>query len=143
VPVLTDVQSPILLDTCAVIWVVEDAISAAAAECLDAAERASVGVYISPITAWELGLLAARGKLTSPLSPQRLFARVLDVPHVHLADMAPEVLILSSFLPGSPPRDPADRILAATAREYGYRLMTRDRVLLDYAKQGHIQAVLC
>jgi len=136
-------QSPILLDTCAVIWVVEDAISATASQCLDAVERAGIGVHISPITAWELGLLAARGKLTSPMSPQRLFARILAAPHVHLADMPPEVLILSSFLPGLPPRDPADRILVATAREYGYRLMTRDRVLLDYAKQGYIQAVVC
>ena len=57
--------------------------------------------------------------------------------------MPPELLILSSFLPGSPPRDPADRILAATAREFGYVLMTRDRLLLDYADQGHVRALSC
>ena len=57
--------------------------------------------------------------------------------------MGPEVLIASSFLPDTPPRDPVDRILAATAREYGYRLMTRDRPLLDYATQEHVQALAC
>jgi len=62
---------------------------------------------------------------------------------VRLADMSPDVLIASSFLPGTPPRDPADRILAATAREYGYRLMTRDTPLLAYARQGHLQALAC
>jgi PIN domain nuclease of toxin-antitoxin system len=136
-------DSPILLDTCAVIWTVEEAISQAAAESLNVVMRAGLAIHISPITAWELGLLAARGRLKSPLTPQRLFARLLQLPHVRLAEMSPEVLILSSFLPGSPPRDPADRILAATAREYGYTLMTRDRVLLDYAEAGHIQALVC
>jgi PIN domain nuclease of toxin-antitoxin system len=53
------------------------------------------------------------------------------------------VLISPSFLPGIPPKDPADRIFAATAREYGYRLVTRDRPLLEYARQGHIQALAC
>jgi PIN domain nuclease of toxin-antitoxin system len=57
--------------------------------------------------------------------------------------MPPELLIASSFLPGIPPRDPADRILAATAREYGYVLVTRDRPLLDYSEQGHIQELAC
>jgi PIN domain nuclease of toxin-antitoxin system len=136
-------DTPILLDTCAAIWVLEDAISKAAVESLNSAERSGLPVYISPITAWELGLLVARGRLTSTMTPQRLFERVLDVPHVRLAEMPPEVLILSSFLPGSPPRDPADRILAATAREFGYVLMTRDRALLEYAEQGHMQALTC
>ncbi len=136
-------ELPILLDTCAVIWAAEDAISPAAVKCLNEAERTERAVHISPITAWELGVLAARGRLKSPLSPQRLFSRLLELAHVRLADMSPDVLIQSSFLPGMPPRDPADRILAATAREYGFVLMTRDRVLLDYADAGHIQALPC
>ena len=57
--------------------------------------------------------------------------------------MSVKILIASSFLPGSPPRGPADRIIAATARECGYQLVTRDSVLLDYAEQGHIQALAC
>jgi PIN domain nuclease of toxin-antitoxin system len=135
--------APILLDTCAAIWAVDDEISASAVEALNGAERAGLFIYLSPITAWEIGLMTARGRLRLPMSPQSLFARMLQIPHVRLAEMSPDVLILSSFLPGSPPRDPADRILAATAREYGYALMTRDRLLLDYAEHGHIQALTC
>ncbi|MGO9472158.1 MAG: hypothetical protein ACLPWS_01845 [Rhodomicrobium sp.] len=37
----------------------------------------------------------------------------------------------------------SDRILAATARELGATLVTRDRALLDYGEQGHIAAVEC
>jgi PIN domain nuclease of toxin-antitoxin system len=77
------------------------------------------------------------------IKPQLWFQRLFDVLDFQIADMSPQLLIASSFLPGAPPRDPADRIMAATAREYGYRLMTRDRHLLTYAEQGHIQAIGC
>jgi PIN domain nuclease of toxin-antitoxin system len=53
------------------------------------------------------------------------------------------LLIASSFLPGKPPRDPTDRIIAATARELGALLVTRDRVLLEYGEAGHIAAMAC
>jgi PIN domain nuclease of toxin-antitoxin system len=49
----------------------------------------------------------------------------------------------SSFLPGSIHNDPADRIIAATAREYGFTVMTRDRALLAYAAEGHLSALAC
>ena len=141
---MLDVPAPLLLDTCAVIWVAEDEpISERAVLALDEAHATDQFVYVSPITAWELGLLVARGRLTTIIKPQLWFERLLDVPNVRLADMSPDLLISSSFLPGEPPRDPANRIIAATAREYGYTLMTRDRLLLDYAEQGHIQAVCC
>ena len=141
---MPDRPASLLLDTCAVIWVAEDqAISKTAALALDQAYAADQFVYVSPITAWEVGLLVARGRLTMIVTPQLWFARLLDVSNVRLADMSPDLLISSSFLPGAPPRDPADRIIAATAREYGYTLMTRDRLLLNYAEQGHIQALCC
>jgi PIN domain nuclease of toxin-antitoxin system len=62
---------------------------------------------------------------------------------VRLAEMSPDVLIASSFLPGKPPRDPADRIIAATARDLGATLITRDRALLGYGKQGHLSVAGC
>jgi PIN domain nuclease of toxin-antitoxin system len=141
---MPDRSAPLLLDTCAVIWITEDQpISEQAAFALAEAHAADRLVYISPITAWEVGLLAARGRLTMIVKPQLWFERLLDIPNIRLADMSPDLLISSSFLPGEPPRDPADRIIAATARENGYTLMTRDRSLLNYAEQGHIQAVCC
>jgi PIN domain nuclease of toxin-antitoxin system len=141
---MPDRSAPLLLDTCAVIWITEDQpISEQAAFALDEAHAADRFVYFSPITAWEVGLLAARGRLTMIVKPQLWFERLLDIPNMRLADMSPDLLISSSFLPGEPPRDPADRIIAATARENGYTLMTRDRLLLNYAEQGHIQAVCC
>jgi PIN domain nuclease of toxin-antitoxin system len=138
------VEVPLLLDTCAAIWFAEDeAMSDAAFEALDHAFDAGAAVYVSSITAWEVGLLAARGRSAFPIAPQLWFRRLINVKGIELAGMTPELLMASSFLPGILPRDPADRILAATAREYGYKLVTRDRPLLEYADQGYIQALAC
>ena len=62
---------------------------------------------------------------------------------VELASMGPGILVASSFLPRPAPRDPADRILAATARILNYRLMTRDKGLLEFAAAGHLDAIAC
>ena len=137
-------DAPLLLDTCAIIWIAnEQTVADGALDGLRRAHAAGEAVYVSPITAWEIGLLVARGRMNLLMTPDRWFERLLQAPGLRLAEMSPDLLIASSFLPGSPPRDPADRIIAATAREYGYRLVTRDRPLLDYAEQGHIQALVC
>ena len=137
-------NTPILLDTCAAIWLSGDQpIGREAAETVDRAIAANEPVYISPITGWELGLLVSRGRMNLLTSPRRWFERLLQAPGMRLAGLSPDILISSSFLPGTPPKAPADRIFAATAREYGYRLVTRDRPLLEYARQGHIQALAC
>ena len=132
-----------LLDTCALIWAAEDQLSEAAAASLTAARDSGFPILVSPISAWEFGLLIARGRYSAPISPERWFQRATSADGVQLTELSPEILIASSFLPGSPPRDPADRIIAATARATACPVMTRDRVLLAYAEQGHIQALPC
>jgi PIN domain nuclease of toxin-antitoxin system len=135
---------PLLLDTCAAIWFAGDLPMAdGAVDAMNRAFTAMEPVFVSPISAWEIGILCSRGRMRFPISPQSWFSRLRNTRGMALADLSPEVLIASSFLPGGPPRDPADRIIAATAREYGYKIMTRDRPLLEYAKQGHIQAIAC
>jgi PIN domain nuclease of toxin-antitoxin system len=137
-------MSALLLDTCAVIWIAEsEPIAAGAAEALDASARNGLSVFVSPMSAWELGMLVARGRLTITMNPEAWFERLLTVPGVALSALTVGTLIASSFLPGVPPRDPVDRIIAATAREGGYRLVTRDRRLLDYAEEGHLSAIEC
>ena len=137
-------SAPLLLDTCAAIWLAEsEPLSKAASSILEHAYDTAAVVYVSPITAWEIGMLVARGRISLLIKPQLWFQQLFDVLNFSLADMPAEVLIASSFLPGKPPRDPADRIVAATARELGCILITRDGPLLDYAEQGHIRAVAC
>ena len=140
---MPDVQ-PILLDTCAVIWLAQaQPLLRPATELLNQARDTGGAVYLSPISAWEIGNLVSRQRLRILVTPERWFARFFDAPNVRLADMKPDLLIASSFLPGKSPRDPADRILAATARDLGAVLMTRDRALLDYGEQGHVSTMAC
>ena len=136
-------MSPLLLDTNAAIWLSRDELKPSASETLDEAARIGVATYLSPITAWEVGQLVSRNRLSLGATPQRWFARILAMPNVHLAELSPDILIASSFLPGTPPRDPADRILLATARHLGATLVTRDRLLLKYGEEGQVSTIPC
>ena len=133
---------PLLLDTCALIWMLNgDKLHGEA----EAALREAAGsgqVLVSPISAWEIGQLVSKGRLRLVADPLNWFQVAID-DGMTIASMPPSVLVAASFLPGSQLRDPADRIIAATARAYGYRLMTRDRPLLDFAAEGHVQAIAC
>jgi PIN domain nuclease of toxin-antitoxin system len=134
---------PILLDTCALLWLGNgDKLAGEADHALAEAEIEAEAIMVSPISAWEIGQLAARGRLILPMDPLAWFEAVLDS-GVALAPMPPNILVGSSFLPGTRLSDPADRIIAATARSLGCRLMTRDRELLRLAREGHLQAIAC
>lgn len=137
-------MKPLLLDTCTLIFMTERTrMAPAAVETLQAATEGGEITYISPITAWEVGMLTSRGRLQLLIRPERWFSNLFDVPGVRLAEMSADVLIASSFLPGKPPQDPTDRIIAATARELGATLITRDRALLDYGAHGHVAVLQC
>ena len=141
---LTTASRPVLLDTCAAIWLVNgDPMSARSRQAINAAVTANVGVYVSPISAWEIATLAAKGKIRLQLTPQDWFDALLRLPGIRLAVMPPRILIASTVLPGTPPRDPADRIIVATARAFQQILITRDSLLLRYAHAGHLNAIRC
>ena len=135
--------APILLDTCALLWASDGRpITKEAQAELEAADRGEVELVVSPISAWEIGTLVSKGRLVLEMESKPWFQRALNS-GMTLAEMSPDVLIASAFLPGSELRDPADRILAATAREYGFRLMTRDGPLLNYGLRGHMRVIRC
>lgn len=137
-------SQPLLLDSCAIIWIIENMpMKQAMVEAIASASSRSDALFVSPITAWEFGMLFAKGRFRSSVTPQEYWRRVMGIKGVKLATMPPEVLMASWNLPDLPLRDPWDRIIAATAREYGFTVMTRDRALLDYAAQGHLSALEC
>ncbi|MEI9990914.1 MAG: type II toxin-antitoxin system VapC family toxin [Rhizomicrobium sp.] len=135
--------SPFLLDTCACIWLLEGALPAPSDQLLADAYLAGIATFVSPITALEVGTLARKGRFKSKLTPQRWFETLLRQPGMAQAQMTAELLIQSTELPDCDHKDPYDRIIAATAREYGYTVMTRDRALLDYGRQGYLAVLEC
>lgn len=104
-------------------------------------------LFVSPVSAWEIGLLhlkpVERGGLRLFPDPKTWWSRVLARPIFSLTPLTAEIAIDASCLPGDLHRDPADRLLAATARDLGAALVTRDARLLAYAQAGHMQALAC
>jgi PIN domain nuclease of toxin-antitoxin system len=134
----------LLLDTCAAIWIMRDApLRKGAADKISAHLAAGGKVHVSLATAWEVGLLNARGRLPLAFSPAEWFRRLMAVPDIKPVPPTEAALIASHFLPGTPPNDPLDRIMIATAREHGLRIVTRDRLILAYAEAGHLTALEC
>jgi len=134
----------VLLDTCAAIWIIKQMpMSIASRKAIHKAYRANSGVYVSPFTAWEVGMLVSKGRLILSIPPEVWFDSLLTMPGVRLAPLTPNILLASSMLPGTPPGDPSDRIIAASARALGKTLITRDAMLLEYSRHGHLRAVAC
>ena len=60
----------LLLDTCAVLWLAEGAtMRAEALQAIEKARTAEQPIWIAPISIWEIGLLMAKGRIASTLSP--------------------------------------------------------------------------
>jgi PIN domain nuclease of toxin-antitoxin system len=134
----------LLLDTHTAIWLVANQrLAREAEEAINAVHETNGTLLVSLITAWEVGLLVSHKRVDLLATPERWFSRLLSIPNVRPAELSPEILIASSFLPGRPPGDPADRILLATARDLGATLITRDHLLLKYGEDGQVSTIAC
>jgi PIN domain nuclease of toxin-antitoxin system len=102
---------------------------------------ASGQLRIAAISLWEVALLASRGRvvLGQPL-PQWIIEAV-SAPGLSIEPLLPQIAVEASALPEAFHRDPADRLIVATARVTDAVLMTRDRQILDYAARGHLTAI--
>ena len=68
--------------------------------------------------------------------PTVLLARGVD-----LLPIEPRTALDSVRLPGRFHADPADRLVIATARRWGTRVLTADHAILAHAAEGHVQAI--
>jgi PIN domain nuclease of toxin-antitoxin system len=138
----------VLLDTCAVIWLANgDPLEEAAVVAIVHAGSAD-GIFVSPVSAWEVGLLARPGtRRRVPLrflpDPKTWFTRVMAGPGIKEAPLTSAIAIDASYLPGDLHGDPGDRLIVATGRHFSLPIVTRDRRIIAYAAQGHAVVVPC
>ncbi len=135
---------PLLLDTHVWIWAAEqreDELSSRVLRLIDAASRRNM-VLISAISMWEIAMLVERNRIALSAEPLQWIERASSVPGVEVVGLTPRIAVGSTRLPGNPHADPADRILMATARDTGARLVTRDRQIVRYAETTRSLAVL-
>ena len=91
--------------------------------------RAATELWLSPISVWELLVLAERGRIRFGSEPRRWMAEALSRTPAQEAPLNHEVAIRSrEILPAH--QDPADRFLVATALVYDLTLATADEELI-------------
>ena len=118
----------LLLDTHILVWILTDP-----RRCSRRVARALSNprneMWASPISTWEIVMLSRKGRLkaeggASTWLPAALTgAGIREAPLTHEIALAAEDIVL-------PHGDPADRLLAATARVHGLTLVTADENLI-------------
>jgi len=132
----------LLLDTHVWLWLVAGSpeLSTQARHTIDTAAAAGA-LRIAAISLWEIVLLATRGRIVLSKSIGSWLEEALAEPGPAIDPLTLQIATDSYALPGEFHRDPADRLIVATARVANATLMTRDRRILDYAACGHLAAV--
>ena len=131
----------LLLDTHVWFWLVDGSprLPEAALAAIDGA-AARGELLVSVVSVWEISMLEAKGRVRFDTTCLAWVEQAL-APPVRLAPLTPEIAVESTRLPGSFHPNPADRLLTATARVEGAFLMTRDRRIVAYAREGHVRTV--
>lgn len=117
----------ILVDTHVVVWLAfdQDQISRKARAAIDDARRSGDGLAISDITLLELATLASKGRIQLDISLES-FLQEVEARFVVLP-ISGRACVRAIGLPTAYPKDPADRIIGATALVEGLSLLTADR----------------
>jgi PIN domain nuclease of toxin-antitoxin system len=93
-------------------------------------EEKTSEVWLSPISVWELLVLAERGRVRLDADPRAWVAEALERAPLEEAVLNHEVALRSREV-SLPHQDPADRFLVATALTYELTLVTADETLID------------
>jgi PIN domain nuclease of toxin-antitoxin system len=117
----------ILLDTHVVLWLTSDPakLSGKARAAIEVSRRNGDGMAVCDITLLELTTLASKGRILLGLSLesvlQEIEARFVVFP------ITGRACARAMSFPTAYPKDPADRIIGATALVEGFPLITADR----------------
>lgn len=122
----------LILDTHAWWWAISEPekLTSLAAETIR--QTPADQICVAAISLWELGMMVSRGRISLILSPQEWFHYAIDKLGTTVLALTPEIAIDACYLPGDFHKDPADRIIVATARIYHAPLITKDRKIRDY-----------
>ena len=132
----------LLLDTHVWLWyAIPDArLKQAARTAIDSAVNRRKGLHVSVMSIWEISMLESRGQIRLGNPIEHWMEQALALPGLRVLPLEPGLIFDAHRLPGQLHADPADRLIVATARRHGLALVTEDRKILDYARQGYLRA---
>ncbi|WP_027781085.1 MULTISPECIES: type II toxin-antitoxin system VapC family toxin [Burkholderia] len=124
----------IVLDTHALVWWVagDPALSRKARSAIDRA-RSEGALAASAISAWEIAMLVRNDRLALTMDVDAWLATVAQIDGMRFVPVDADIAAKSTDLPGAFHKDPADRMIVATARRLGAPLVTRDEKIRAYA----------
>lgn len=124
----------ILLDTHVVLWLlasVEQApdlhLTPGAVALIAATRREGDRIGVADFSLWEIAMLATRGRIELPETLNHLLRRIEA--SFSMMRMDGRVAERAQQFSAAYPRDPADRIIGATALVYGATLVTADEAI--------------
>ena len=124
----------IVLDTHVLLWWVSgsDELSVAAKKAINRTLTQGSEVIVSSISAWEVSMLIDKERLILSMDVESWFDEVSQIDGVRFLPVDNEIGIKSTVLPGDFHKDPADRMIVATARKLAVPLVTADEKIRNY-----------
>lgn len=86
---------------------------------------------VSEISLWEIANLVHLGRVRFTIPLREWLDKAIAPPIVEAVRFLPAIAAEVAALPRTFHRDPADRIVVATARVLGATLLTNDRLIID------------
>lgn len=132
----------VLLDTHIWVWLMQDmpGLSKSTLSVIRTAAR-NQQVRISAISIWEVAMLEVKKRITLSIECRAWIQKALSVPGLKMLEMTPDILFESTRLPDNFHADPSDRIIVASARSVGATIITADKAIQAYAKEGHVKVI--
>lgn len=129
----------IVLDTHALIWWVsgDPTLSKKAKSAIER-ELDGGDIIISAISAWEVAMLVEREKLVLSMDVSSWLDTIAAIDAVRFVPVDVEIATKSVDLPGEFHKDPAHRMIVATARKFAVALVTKDEKIRAYA---HVKTI--
>lgn len=87
---------------------------------------------IASISIWEFAMMAARRKIELQITPAEWLSYAVEKTGIRVMELSPNIAIEACSLPGNFHKDPADRIIVATARVNNMVLITKDTKIIEY-----------